>query len=74
MSLFAKFKWFVSRFTIIPNYCHKCGRQAEAFTMTSDLWNKATGAADPLCFRCFDSQARARGVYPVWVVTQQKPV
>jgi hypothetical protein len=61
-------KWVVSRFLVINNFCHRCGRKAEAFTVEDSLWLKVTGGSDPLCFSCFDKAAKKAGAFPVWKV------
>ena len=68
MRLFALLKWLLSRFMLIDNYCRKCGRKTEVFTVEDQLWIRATGDSPPLCFRHFNREAKRRGLSQGWGV------
>ena len=71
MILLARLKRLASRVAELDNYCRRCGRKAEAFTVPDGLWRRATADSGPLCFRCFDRLAdRGLGRAPVWRVTE----
>jgi hypothetical protein len=58
-----------ARFRLIDNYCKRCGRKTEAFTVSDDLYGLVVPTGEETCFRCFDAAARRLGHHPVWRVT-----
>lgn len=70
MLLLATLKGVVKKFWVIDNYCRDCGLIAEAFTVPNELWMSVTRGSEPLCFRCFDKQARTRKRAAVWSVDE----
>ncbi len=62
------FKWLVSRFCLIDNYCHRCGRKAEPYRVPDIVWRLVTDDSAPLCFACFHRAAECRGLPYIWDV------
>jgi hypothetical protein len=68
MSLLLLCKRIVSRFRLIDNYCKRCGRKTEAFTVSDELYERIVPDGGERCFRCFDQGVRESGCSPVWRV------
>jgi len=71
MRLWAFCKYVFSRFCAITQYCHRCGRYAEAYMVPDEVWLRIVNdSSQVLCVRCFDKQARRVGIYPSWGIEQ----
>lgn len=71
MHILLLWRYMISRLTLIENYCKRCGRWAEAFTVNDDLYGLVVPTGEEVCFRCFDAAARDLGHAPVWRVTME---
>lgn len=74
MSLLARIKTLVCRFTCLIEFCHRCGvRQPLVWWCESDpLWREVTGCdvGGIYCPRCFDALARRKGIAVRWLATE----
>lgn len=64
----ARIKRLLSRFLLIVEFCHDCGRETEAWTVEDWFWLKVVGRRDGtnLCVRCFDQRSRRLGFFPIF--------
>lgn len=62
-------KFSLSRVTLVQNYCKRCGRKAEPFTVSDSLWREVVGenGNNERCLRCFTKEATNNaGQYIEW--------
>lgn len=67
MRLRARFKALLSRWMLVHEFCHECGRrQRLVWTANDRLWAQHADGQHPLCPECFDRLAMMCGVYLRW--------
>jgi len=64
--------WFRNiqkRYSLINNYCKKCGRYCHPFTVSNELWNLiAENKEDIYCVDCFSDIAEKKQYYFNWII------
>lgn len=65
-------KWLTSRFFLIDNYCKRCGRKTEPYTIADDdLYLAIIPDGKEVCFRCLHREAIRSGMSPVWRIRSE---
>ena len=66
MKILVYAKWLISRFRCINNYCKRCGRYTEPYTVDDDVYRFLVPGQEELCFHCLNAAANRQGIWPVW--------
>lgn len=60
-------------FPIHHPWCRQCGRRKENVYFEPELWHRVTGGLDCLCFRCFSTLMRRKGIGGMLKVSHEPP-
>lgn len=67
------YKFVLSQVALVQNYCKRCGKEAEPFTVPDSIWGEVVGenGRNERCLRCFHNEAESAGFNFEWSVNTE---